>query len=385
MYSLGKKLSLNELSEILEINNHTDNYFFERLVFDSRVAKKGDLFIPLKGSIHDGEKFVTDVVEQGASALTIQNICGPTLKVENIYESLLKICKYKISLFKPKIIFITGSYGKTTIKDMLKTALGSRCHASKENENNEFGIPFTILSMPSDSQYLVVECGARKTGDFDLISSILFCDLFILTAITENHLSTFGTIENIEKTKMKLRECLLQKSNFIDGREVNKNNILETNKEIVRQALTLLSFQIDINKITFDSSAGRGNIIYRHNGEIIDQTYNAHPDTVLATALEEDPEKTILILGDMAELGDDEHDIHLKTLSRLSKYEIFFTGLIYKEIKDSLDNKNHVYFNNEDDFPIKYLTKQLKARKKIYFKGSRSSKMERYLKILLDD
>ncbi len=87
----------------------------------------------------------------------------------------------------------------------------------------------------------------------------------------------------------------------------------------------------------------------------------------------------------MAELGDDEQDIHLKTLAKLSNYEIFFTGLIYKEIKDSLDNKNHVYFNNEDDFPIKYLTKQLEARKKIYFKGSRSSKMERYLKILLDD
>ena len=72
--------------------------------------------------------------------------------------------------------------------------MGNKCHCSKENENNEFGIPYTILSMPLDTEFLVVECGARKKNDFDLISKKLFCDIFILTAITDNHLESFGDL-----------------------------------------------------------------------------------------------------------------------------------------------------------------------------------------------
>ena len=306
-------------------------------------------------------------------------------KVKDVYKELLEICKTKLLEIKPKIIFITGSYGKTTIKDMLKNILGPSCHASKENENNEFGIPFTILGMPQACEYLVVECGARKPNDFDLISNYLFCDVFILTSIAENHLTTFGSVENIINTKLKLKNCLKNKSNFVDGRKVKKESILERNKQILKETLGLLSIDMELDNISFKPTIGRGNIIDKHNGQIIDQTYNAHPDTVLATANEENPNETILILGDMAELGDKEHEIHFDLIKKLNKYEIFLTGAIYNGLKDKFENNKVEFFQNEKDFPINYLSKQLKAGKKIYFKGSRSSKMDRYLKLLLDD
>ena len=184
---------------------------------------------------------------------------------------------------------------------------------------------------------------------------------------------------------MELKNCLRDKSNFIDGRSIIKESILEKNREILRQTLRLLTIEMELDNISFNPPSGRGSIIKKHAGHIIDQTYNAHPDTVLATAYEQDANETILILGDMAELGSEEREIHYNLIKKLSKYEIFLTGDIYIGLKDRLENRKVGFFQNEQDFPNEYLSKQLKAGKKVYFKGSRSSKMERYLKILLDD
>ncbi len=385
MYSLNENISLKKLSQILGFENVEIDANIERIIFDSKIASKGDLFIPLKGKNYDAEIFIEEALQKGASVLTKQKISGASIVVDDVYSSLLDICAIKLNKNKVKVIFITGSYGKTTIKDMLKSLLGDKCHASKDNENNEFGIPFTILTMPKNTDYLVVECGARNIGDFDLISEKLFCDIFILTAIASNHLSTFKNLENISKTKLKLKECLKNEDNFIDGRKIENNNIFEKNKEILQRTLALLSLDTDLEEFIFKPPAGRGNIIKVHGSEIINQTYNAHPDTVIATAREEDSNNTILVLGDMAELGVDENKKHEDLLNHLADFQIFLTGKIFKEVSKKTDNQNVNFFENKQDFPRDYLIKQLKAGKKVYFKGSRSSRMENYLELLLND
>jgi len=385
VYSLNENISLKKLSQILGFENVEIDANIERIIFDSKIASKGDLFIPLKGKNYDAEIFIEEALQKGASVLTKQKISGASIVVDDVYSSLLDICANKLNKNKVKVIFITGSYGKTTIKDMLKSLLGDKCHASKDNENNEFGIPFTILTMPKNTDYLVVECGARNIGDFDLISEKLFCDIFILTAIASNHLSTFKNLENISKTKLKLKECLKNEDNFIDGRKIENNNIFEKNKEILQRTLALLSLDTDLEEFIFKPPAGRGNIIKVHGSEIINQTYNAHPDTVIATAREEDSNNTILVLGDMAELGVDENKKHEDLLNHLADFQIFLTGKIFKEVSKKTDNQNVNFFENKQDFPRDYLIKQLKAGKKVYFKGSRSSRMENYLELLLND
>ena len=385
MYILNENKSLKELSQILGFENVQTDACIERVVFDSKIAKEGDLFIPLKGKNYDAEIFIEEVLRKGASVITKQKIYGASIVVDDVYSSLLDICANKLIKNKVKVIFITGSYGKTTIKDMLKSLLGDKCHASKDNENNEFGIPFTILSMPRNTDYLVVECGARNIGDFDLISEKLFCDVFILTAIASNHLSTFKNLENISKTKLKLKDCLKNEDNFIDGREIQNKNVYQKNKEILQRALALLSVDADLEEFVFMPPTGRGNIIKLHGSEIIDQTYNAHPDTVIATAIQEDSNNTILVLGDMAELGDDEIRKHEDLLNHLGDFQIFLTGKIFKKVTKKIDNKKVNFFENRQDFPKDYLIKQLKAGKKVYFKGSRSSKMEHYIELLIND
>ena len=101
--------------------------------------------------------------------------------------------------------------------------------------------------------------------------------------------------------------------------------------------------------------------------------------------MEEDSNNTILVLGDMAELGGDENKKHENVLNQLADFQIFLTGKIFKEVSKKIFNKNLNFFENKQDFPKNYLIKQLKAGKKVYFKGSRSSKMETYLELLIND
>ena len=385
MYKVDGLSKLSEYASALEAANPEIYCKITSIKFDSRFAKNNDLFIPLKGQKFNGEDFTDEALNNGAAVITQKNLNGLSLKVKNVYECVLKLAKKNLENIRPKIIFITGSFGKTTIKDMLKHHLGDKCHCSNENENNEFGIPFTILSMPIDTKYLVVECGARKKNDFDLVSKNLFCDIFILTNIASNHLESFGSLENIVKTKIKLRDCLTNKKNLIDGREISESNFQLHNKKIIDTTMNILGVVDTLKHDSFIPTKGRGNRINKLNGQIIDQPYNSHPKTIYETVAMEGAESTILILGDMAELGKDELNIHIDLLKNLKEYEVFVTGDIFKEALNQSEKSNAKYFNDSYDFPKEILLKKLEEGKNLYFKGSRSSKMEQYLNLIIND
>ena len=385
MYKVEGLKKLSDYANTLGIASPEIDCDITSIKFDSRHSKSNDLFIPLKGQKFNGEDFTESALGNGAAAITEKKLNGLALNVKNVYECLLNLARKNLENIRPKIIFITGSYGKTTIKDMLKHHLGDQCHCSRENENNEFGIPFTILSMPTDTKFLVVECGARKKNDFDLISQNLFCDIFIVTSIASNHLESFGDLESIINTKLKLKDCLINKNNFIDGREISEANLQLHNQKIVDLTMSLLGITDLLDHDSFVPTKGRGNRISKSNGEIIDQTYNAHPKTIYETVAMENSDKTTLILGDMAELGKDELNIHIDVLTNLKEYEIFVTGSLFKEAIKQSETSNVKYFNGLEDFPKETLIERLDDGYNLYFKGSRSSKMEQYLNLIIDD
>ena len=149
--------------------------------------------------------------------------------------------------------------------------------------------------------------------------------------------------------------------------------------------MSILGITDSLNHDSFAPTKGRGNRISKFNGEIIDQTYNSHPKTIYETVAMENPDKTTLILGDMAELGKDELNIHIDVLINLKEYEIFATGSLFKEAIKQLETSNVKHFNGLEDFPKETLVKKLDAGENLYFKGSRSSKMEQYLNLIIDD
>ena len=117
----------------------------------------------MKGERFDGEMFVEDCLNKGAACLSENPRNGAVIQVPNVYTSLLKLAQKKLENLAPLTFFITGSYGKTTIKDMLKFFIGADCHATSSNENNEFGI-FTILSMPESTKLLVTIKEKKETS-----------------------------------------------------------------------------------------------------------------------------------------------------------------------------------------------------------------------------
>ena len=385
MYFVAGLKSKNDYAEFLQGNTTGKDIVIEGISFDSRTVRKNELFVPLAGKNFSGFSFIDEAIKKGAVILSNKCHSNNCIQVKDVYSSLIMLCQKHIEELGVKLILITGSYGKTTIKDMLRHSIGLVCHTNKLNENNEFGIPFTILSCDAHSDYLVVECGARNIGDFDLLAEHLKSDVFILTDIAAVHLETFKTIENIKKTKLTLKKTLKENGVFIDGRQLNYLNYQEKNNQIVESVINKLHIPKERDISSYQPSEGRGKIIKIMGGSIIDQTYNSSPSTLIATVASYSNKNTSLILGDMSELGESELDEHIKVLDHFHEYKVWVTGPIFKRAIAKTKSKNLNYFENERDFPTAALRLLLQNNENLYFKGSRSSKMERFIKLLLND
>ena len=168
---------------------------------------------------------------------------------------------------KPRTLAITGSNGKTTVKEMIGSLLDHQnTVATKDNENNEFGIAYTVLKIDKDTENLILECGARKAGDFDLIVKYLWFDALVITNLNNSHIGIFGSEEIIKKTKLKLLEGLKTKGLLIEGafKNLSKSlrkqdpakdviNIYHVNEESDLSLKYSWLFNIEINESDLDS------------------------------------------------------------------------------------------------------------------------------------
>ena len=216
---------LESLAQIIGGKLSCQNAIFSSLVVDSRKVVKNSVFLALKGDTFDGNNYCQDAIDKGALAVItdIETTINNAIIVEDSYLSLLKLAQYQQQKVKPKTIAITGSNGKTTVKEMIGQILSEEeAVITHKNENNEYGIPFTVLRLTEKTNYLVLECGARKLGDFNLISEFLIFDIVAVTNINNSHIEIFENIENIIKTKTKLFDALKHDGLIIDGANFNK-------------------------------------------------------------------------------------------------------------------------------------------------------------------
>ena len=220
MFHLINIHDLKTLANVLDANCSIENMRFSSIVVDSRKVIKNSVFLALKGEKYDGNDFCQEAIKNGAiavisdSKIKHKNI----INVEDSYIALLRLAQHQQLQVKVKTIAITGSNGKTSVKEILSHIfLDKNAVVTHRNENNEFGIPFTVLRLKKETQYLILECGARKLGDFDLISNYLDFDLVAITNINNSHIGIFGSITNIIKTKTKLFDALKEGGVIIDG------------------------------------------------------------------------------------------------------------------------------------------------------------------------
>ena len=184
---------------------------------DSRSLESGQIFFALKGERFDGHSFAVQALAEGASAVVVEDLPSGldasdprVFHVPSVLQALQDLARYHRRQWAKPIVAMTGSNGKTTVKELFAAVLSQKfnLHATKGNFNNHLGVPFTLLQLRSAHELAVVEMGANHQGEIDLLSRIAEPSLGYITNFGRAHLEGFGGVEGVIKGKTELYRYL---------------------------------------------------------------------------------------------------------------------------------------------------------------------------------
>lgn len=342
---------------------------------DSREIKEGDLFLCIKGEKVDGHSFAAKAYEAGALCCLCEKELDtnePYILVDSVLDSVRYIAAYYRTLFDIPFVGITGSVGKTTAKEMTASVLSRRFNVlkTKENLNNELGVPLTVLEVMEEHTAAVIEMGISDFGEMTRLSEIVKPDICIVTTIGYCHLENLGDLDGVLKAKGevfarmnkngkavlcgdddKLREYDpgvekvtygLRKDNDFFAENIEnlgfegikytavydgggyEGHIYAFGSHIVSAAMAATAVgkllgmddeSIALGVADYATVGGRANVIKGEKITVIDDCYNANPNSVKAacTSLSAVTGRKVAILGDMLELGLTSPELHFGT------------------------------------------------------------------------
>lgn len=182
---------------------------------DTRTLQKGDLFIALKGDRSDGHAHIETALNAGAACVMVHDRMGSTdprlLVVQDTLNGMVALGKAARARFDGKVIAITGSVGKTTTKEMLRTALSAigKTHAAVASFNNHWGVPLTLARLPRDAAFCISEIGMNHEGEIRPLADQVRPHVAIVTTVGSSHLGNMGSIAAIAREKASLFGALL--------------------------------------------------------------------------------------------------------------------------------------------------------------------------------
>jgi UDP-N-acetylmuramoyl-tripeptide--D-alanyl-D-alanine ligase len=447
-------------------SNGTSN--FTGISTDTRSLKAGNLFIALKGKNYDGHNFVAAAAQQGAAAVVVSSASAitaakiTTILVTDTLTAFGKIAQYWRQKFQLPIIGITGSNGKTTIKNMITAILMEHCHnkagqvlATTGNFNNCIGVPQLLVQLNDQHRYAVVEMGMNNFGEIGYLSSLVQPQIAVISNAGPAHLERLHDISGVAKAKGEIFSqlpsppisailnaddpyynywCHLagaatiysfgwqrQASVRAISAITNANNTQELHIASPAGNITLvlpligqhnalnalaaiaasLSLGLPVATIQaalsgFTNTTGRLTLTqFKHGINLIDDSYNANPASVTAAinTLASFPGTKILVLGDMKELGANNHHWH-QTIGKTSKAAgltyLFTYGRAAAAASDSFGD-NAYHFDDQSDYStnipgqealVSSLTAYLQANTTILIKGSRVMHMDKIVQRL---
>jgi MurE/MurF fusion protein len=204
-------------------NIHIGN--FEGLAVDSRMVKKNNLFLTIKGKNNDGNQFISSALKKGAkyivSSRVFKKYKKKTIKVKNEILFLNQFAKYKRQSSLAKIIAITGSAGKTSLKNLISQLLHNfeKTHSSPRSFNNHFGVPISLSNLSANDKYGVFEVGMSKPGEIKKLSEMIQPHIGIITNIGEAHLQNFKNIHGIARAKAEIIHTIKKNGSIILNRD----------------------------------------------------------------------------------------------------------------------------------------------------------------------
>ena len=176
-----------------------------RIATDTRTVAAGDCFVALRGEKFDAHDFVADAVAKGAAAVVVHDASRaaklgvPVYVVDDTTRALGRLARYRRRAWGRPVIGVVGTNGKTSTKELVRAALGSRLrvHATVGNYNNLVGVPQTLFALPDDADIAVIEMGTNQPGEVAALRAIVEPDVVVVTSIAEEHLEGLGDLEGV--------------------------------------------------------------------------------------------------------------------------------------------------------------------------------------------
>lgn len=410
---------------------------------DTRTITSGQIYLPLKGEKFDGEKFIDMALESGSTGYfcTAEQVfegAKLALLVEDTLVAYLQLARFYKRKINPKTVAITGSSGKTTTKEMAYCVACEKfkTHKSELNFNNEIGLCKTILSMPADTEVLILEMGMRGLGEIELLSKYSEPDISIIANVGTAHIGRLGSRENIAKAKCEIVKHMknggiliahdddlikMQKCENVNMQSLffslNDTNIIK--REIgyskfeykgfqyelniegdynIQNSLAVIEMGVILGMKSSEISEGlkkylplekRWEVQEIKGFKIINDSYNANPESmkgVIKTIFDIYNPPILFILGNMGELGVNEVEYHQEIGKFLAEklclevqndINVVTVGDLAKEISLKLNNSGISSVNFENNYDAAcYILDNVKLGTTIVLKASRSMKFE---------
>jgi UDP-N-acetylmuramoyl-tripeptide--D-alanyl-D-alanine ligase len=191
------------------------NWTASGVSIDTRTLVAGDLFIALKDA-RDGHDFVAAALAKGAAAALVSRIpdgmkADPRLLiVPDVQKGLEGLARFARARAKARVVGVTGSVGKTSCKEMLRSILGGqgRVHAAQASYNNHWGVPLTLARLPQDADFAVIEIGMSNPGEIAPLARMADLDVAMITTVAAAHLQAFGSLAGIAHEKASILQGL---------------------------------------------------------------------------------------------------------------------------------------------------------------------------------
>ncbi|MGI6292463.1 MAG: UDP-N-acetylmuramoyl-tripeptide--D-alanyl-D-alanine ligase [Bacteroidales bacterium] len=403
---------------------------------DTRNIQKDCIFFCLKGANFNGNQFAEEALKKGAAYVIVDEekyvLNEYCLLVENVLETLQSLARFHRKQLSIPVIGITGTNGKTTTKELLHSVIATsyKVLSTKGNLNNHIGVPLTILAITKEIEIAIIEMGANHAHEIEFLCDIALPTMGIITNIGKAHLEGFGSIEVITETKTALYRAIKKvngtvfvnrdddllmhyakgikqitygthpSANYIGNVEEGdmscKVYLSAFNQTVTTQLMgkynfynimaaiavggyfhiPFLKIQTALQSYTPDNC--RSQLMKKATNTLILDAYNANPSSMklaIENVAEIKNENTILILGDMKELGEDSLKEHQAIVNLIEKNKFTRVYLVGNEFALT-DHLPYLSFSTIEEVS-QHITKEKIENAVILIKGSRSMQMER--------
>lgn len=414
---------------------------------DTRKIKPGEIFIALSGDNFNGNEFSRKALENGAKIAVVDD---PVLKnernhyyVDDALSFLQDLASFHRRNSNFHVIGLTGTNGKTTTKELIRTVLEKKysCMSTEGNLNNHIGVPLTLLGIPSDIEFAVIEMGANHQGEINQLCEIAMPDSGLITNIGMAHLEGFGSFDGVIRAKSELYNYITAKHGKLymnSADNILANMLISYDNKIKYNGLNSVcsgeyieSFPHLKVKITYHAKQtyvlntnlygeynltnimaaacigadlgvpyedinaaveeyipvdNRSQIMQFGTTKLIMDCYNANPTSMkyaLSSFSKLRSDKKLVILGSMKEMGKHSHEEHEKLVKLVENYKYKNCIFIGEEF-DSFRNKSCIFLSSFDDLK-NYLEPKDLSGYTILVKGSRANQLERVSELFASD